>query len=421
MAQTLTLTIFLPDLDSIASAIAYSWYASKLRGATAVSLIRTPRSELRLRAENLHALELAKLNPETDILCIDDIPVPQSDLFPSHSFALVDHNRLQPRFTHANPDARVVAVVDHHEDEGLYRDTADPRLIVVPTGSCASLVTQLFEEHLSASAAASDSEAEIPPELATLLLCSILIDTSGLKPGGKAQAADLRAARFLISRAAKADSTAQQDSEAINSSAVWKAPSLGAVNEEALHETPGVQELNAILQERKASVSHLRSLELLKRDYKEYTMSPAQAPSKEILVGLSSVPVGFQSWLPHDEDFWSETEKFMQERGLTLLGILTSFREHPKPGKSGRGKHRREQMYVVRGDNDLAIALFDALEEAEDLNLKRRKFPEYGVHNGFGDSYRARVWKQKNVDATRKVTAPLVKSIVEGRSKGANL
>ncbi|KAI0767405.1 DHH phosphoesterase [Fomes fomentarius] len=410
------------DLDSIASAIAYSWYASKLRGTTAVSLIQTPRSELRLRAENLLALELAKLNPETDILCIDDIPVGQSDPFPSHNFALVDHNRLQPRFTRENSGARVVAVVDHHEDEGLYRDTADPRLIVVPTGSCASLVTQLFEEHLSASAAASDSETEeIPPELATLLLCSVLIDTNGLKLGGKAEAADLRAARFLISRAAKADSTAQQDSGTINSSAVSKAPSLGAVNEEALHETPGVQELNAILQERKASVSHLRSLDLLKRDYKEYTMSPAQAPSKEILVGLSSVPVGFQSWLPRDEDFWSETEKFMQERGLTVLGILTSFREHPEPGKSGRGKHRREQMYVVRGDNDLATALFDALEDTEDLNLKRRKFPEYGVHIGFGDSYRARVWKQKNVDATRKVTAPLVKSIIEGRSKGANL
>lgn len=63
-----------------------------------------------------------------------------------------------------------------------------------------------------------------------------------------------------------------------------------------------------------------------------------------------------------------------------------------------------EQMYVVRGDEDLAAALFDALEDAEELRLKSKRFWEFGVHNGFGDGYRARVWKQKNIDATRKVT-----------------
>ena len=401
-----------------------------MRGATAVSLTQTPRAELRLRAENLHAFELANLNPETDILCIDDIPQPPSPdaPFPSSSFALVDHNRLQSRFARANPDARVVAVIDHHEDEGLYRESADPRLIVVPTGSCASLVAGLFEDHLSASGA---SEEEVmPPELAAMLLCSVLVDTNGLKPGGKAESADLRAARFLIPRATGAlqHIMVHSTTPALSALAVSEPPSespqnavLGGVKEEAPHETPGVQELNTALQERKASVAHLGTLDLLKRDYKEYAMSPARTPGQEIRVGLSSVPVGFASWLPRHGDFWTETERFMEERGLTVLGILTSFRDAEKVGKSGRGKHRREQMYVVRGDKELATALFDALEEAEALKLKRRKFPEYGVHNGFGDEFRARVWKQKNVDATRKATAPLVKSIIEGRPRGASL
>ena len=151
-------------------------------------------------------------------------------------------------------------------------------------------------------------------------------------------------------------------------------------------------------------------------------MTPARSPSRQILVGLSSVPVGFAAWLPRHSDFWLETENFMVDRGLTVLGILTSFRDTEKHGKSGKGKHRREQMYVVRGDDDLATEVFDALEEAEELRLKRKKFPEFGVHNGFKESeFRARVWKQKNVDATRKVTAPLVKNIVEGRPKTSNL
>ncbi|KAI0372464.1 DHH phosphoesterase [Pilatotrama ljubarskyi] len=381
------------DLDSIASAIAYAWYASKVKGASAVPLTQTPRSELQLRAENLYAFELAHLHPESDILCIDDIP--ESHPFPSVNFALVDHNRLQSRFSRDNPDARVVAVIDHHEDEGLYKDTADPRIVVVPTGSCASLVTQLFQSHPD----------QLTPELATLLLSSILIDTSGLKPGGKAEEADRRAASLLIPLA----------------SALRHQTERTTLAEQAPEEIPALQDLHATLQEKKASVAHLNTLDLLRRDYKEYALTPPKSPSREILVGLSSVPIGFKSWLPHHPEFWSQTEHFMSERGLTVLGILTSFRDTEKVGKSGRGKHRREQMYVVRDDEDLAKTLFAALDECEELELKRKTFPDYGVHKGFGPTLRAQIWKQKNVDATRKTTAPIVKGIIEGRNKTANL
>ncbi|KAI0356938.1 DHH phosphoesterase [Trametes cingulata] len=381
------------DLDSIASSIAYAWYASKVNGTPAVSLTQTPRTDLHLRAENIYAFELAKLHPECDILCIDDIP--ESHPFPSVNFALVDHNRLHARFSRDNPDARVVAVIDHHEDEGLYKDTADPRIVVVPTGSCASLVTQLFESHPD----------KLVPELATLLLSSILIDTSGLKPGGKAEDVDRRAASLLIPFA----------------SALRHQTEPAALGEQSPEQIPALQDLHTTLQEKKVSVAHLNTLDLLRRDYKEYALTPAQSPSRQVLVGLSSVPIGFKSWLPRHPDFWSQTEHFMAERGLTVLGILTSFRDTEKLGKSGRGKHRREQMYVVRDDEDLAKTLFDALDECEELELKRKTFPDYGVHKGFGPAFRTRIWKQENVDATRKTTAPIVKGIIEGRSKSANL
>ena len=143
-------------------------------------------------------------------------------------------------------------------------------------------------------------------------------------------------------------------------------------------------------------------------------MSPAGATG-EIQVGLASVPIGFATWLQAHDDFYKETERYMKERGLAVLGILTSFSDQGSPGGSGRGKHRREQMYVVHRDKQLADTLFDALAESEELRLKRVKFPEYGVHNGFGDDFRARIWQQKNIEATRKVTAPLVKNIIEGR------
>ncbi|KAI0772802.1 DHH phosphoesterase [Trametes elegans] len=378
------------DIDSIASAVAYAWYAHNVNGTAAVSLVQTPRADLHLRAENLHALELAGLHPEANILCIDDVP--PSEPFPSNRFALVDHNRLLSRFSRADPDAQVVAVVNHHADEGLYKGTADPRIVVVPTGSCASIVALLYESH----------PEHMTAERAALLLCSILIDTSGLKAGGKAGEADRRAASFFVPYASALDNHTEV------SQLVSQAP----------QDIPVLQEFHTTLQGKKASVAHLNTLDLLKRDYKEYNLTPATSPSLEILVGLSTVPIGFRSWLPRHPDFWSHTEKLMAERGLTVFGILALFR---KSAKNGRGKHRREQMYIVRNDEELAEKLFDALDECGELKLKRKTFPDFGVHKGFGPEICSRIWKQQNVEATRKATAPIVKDIIEGRGQAASL
>jgi hypothetical protein len=46
----------------------------------------------------------------------------------------------------------------------------------------------------------------LPPELATLLLAAILIDISGLKPGGKTTPTDVRAVVFLGPRSTYASS-----------------------------------------------------------------------------------------------------------------------------------------------------------------------------------------------------------------------
>jgi exopolyphosphatase len=98
--------------------------------------------------------------------------------------ALVDHNVL--RTTYTSPSTNVVAVIDHHEDEGQYKDTANSR-IVEPAGSCSSLVVRSYQ---------SFSNLFIPPELSTLSLSAILIDTHGLKMGGKALDVDREAAAF---------------------------------------------------------------------------------------------------------------------------------------------------------------------------------------------------------------------------------
>lgn len=374
------------DLDSLASAVAYAWYRSAIQNDTAIPLVQTPRPDLSLRAENLYALELAGLSASTqDLLCIDDIP--SSAAFPSIKFALVDHNRLQYRFVDGNPEARVVAILDHHEDEGHHTD-ADPRVIVVPTGSAASLVARLLSE--------TCPEA-VPKEVATLLLCAILVDTNGLKPGGKAENIDREAAAFLTPKSLLS--------------------SPDRVSATDLHEDTRLQELSATLHSKKGDVSHLGTRDLLRRDYKEYTFTPSWLSSKTIAVGLSSVPIGLHPWISKDGSFWASTEQWMADRNLAALGILTSFRDEKKLNKHGKPKHRREQLWVVREDvDDLTDRLFKGLKHAEELDLKKRSLAEdyfTEAPSSFAHRYRAKVWEQGNNDATRKVTAPLVKRIIE--------
>ncbi|KAI0787014.1 DHH phosphoesterase [Abortiporus biennis] len=383
------------DLDSIASAIAFAWYIAHVDKVQSIPLSQTPRSDLHLRAENLYALSLAGIDTTAlPILCIDDIR--KSKPFPSHKFALVDHNRLQPRFSEDNPNARVIAIVDHHEDEGLYKDTANPRVIAVPTGSSTSLVARLFEQNCP---------DQIPPELATLLLTGILIDTGGLKVGGKAEEVDRAAAAFLFPRSLFTSE-------------------ISALATTPLHDHPDIQTLFGTLHNKKTSVSHLNTRDLLRRDYKEYTMVPHWASDHQVLVGLASVPVGFKSWIPKDSSFWMSTEQWMADRNLAVLGILTSFHDENKLNKKGKPKHAREQMFVVRkGEVEgLAEKLFSGLETSEELKLKSRSLKKhYDVKkgSGFGDHVEFRVWKQKNVDATRKVTAPIIKAVLEGSNAPA--
>ena len=216
-------------------------------------------------------------------------------------------------------------------------------------------------------------------------------------PGGKAEKVDLEAAAYLMPRS-------------LLPSGNDLCPSL--------HDHPGLKELSATLREKKSDVSHLGTRDLLRRDYKEYTFTPSRAPEKTILVGLSTIPIGLHPWASKDELFWQETEEYMTERNLSVLGMLTSFLDDKKTNKHGKPKHRREQLFVVReGDvEELSDRLFKGLKHSEELDLKKRSLADdYHTESppAFSGKYRIKVWEQGNTDATRKVTAPLVKRIIQ--------
>lgn len=376
----------------MASSIALAWCMSTAGNADVVSLIQTPRGELRARPENLYVLSLVGINAEDpQFLCLDDIPEAKRSPFPSHKFALVDHNRLLPQFVSENPPSQVVAVIDHHEDEGFYKD-ADPRIIVVPTGSATSLVSLYIKEK---------STSPPPPELATLLLCGILIDTDGLKPGGKAEDQDHQAATFLVP--------------------ISLLPP--GIDDQKLPDDPVIRELTRTLEETKRDVSHLTTRELFQRDYKEYTMVPHWAKDTTVLVGLASVPVALKPWFEKDKEFFPEMDKFMSDRGLAAFGVLTSFHDPKKLNKEGKPKHKREQLWGARkgdgGLKDLPKILYKGLKKSKELDLKAKSFKrDYGVKkkDGFDKTIKGKVFRQMIAKASRKVIAPVVKDVIEGTS-----
>ncbi|KAJ7481636.1 exopolyphosphatase [Mycena latifolia] len=385
------------DLDSVASSIAYAWIQSEIQKRPSIPLIQIAQDDLSLRAENLHALTLAGINdPAQQLLSMTEIQDVKP--FPSSTFALVDHNRLGGSFSFENPNATVIAIIDHHEDEHLYPDS-DPRK-VAPAGSCSSHVANLYPK-----------DAEIPKELATLLLSAILIDTGGLRAGGKAVQADHDAASYLIPLSTLADS--------ISSSTLSVVSKRSPSNPEIFSDIPEVKRLSDDLAYKKSDVSHLGAWDLLRRDYKEYTYTLNWHPSTpSIKAGLATVPVKLKSWGSGGK-LESEAKRWMEHQGLSVLGILTSFRDASKLGKSGKGKHRREMAWLVRdGDSlnlqldEVATRLWKGLEGNDEIQVTKHKM-SLGNSVDIPPTVRVMVYKQGNANATRKTTAPLLKNIME--------
>lgn len=405
------------DLDSIASSIAFAWIQSEVHKKPTIPLIQMHRDDLTLRPENIHALSLAGLeSPVSQLLTLTDLS--SFTPFPSTSFALVDHNRLGPSYA-SNPSAEVVAVIDHHDDENLH-PTASPRTIS-PCGSCASHLALLCP-------------SEVPSELATLLLTAILIDTAGLKPGGKALKTDVDAAAFLVPLSLYAQSLSPKvASNLFNTQTVAE---QWAKTGQGLYQAPAIRDLTKSLLTKKEDVTLLNSRDLLRRDYKEYTYVLPGAGNRSIKAGLSSVPVSLEV-MAKEGKLEGAMVAWMKERGITVFGVLTSFRG----GSDGKGNHKREMAWLVYGaaekadgetsptsDHDaagpeagtegvdfekLAQKLWKGLQDSADIKVKKHKKISLEKGEKLPSGANGMVYKQGNVKATRKVTAPLLQSILE--------
>lgn len=358
------------DLDTIASSLAYSYLATNLQKTPTVALIQTRRTDLYLRPENLYAFSLANLDASNnDMLCIDDITSAHPLNTSFSKYVLVDHNTLEEAFEGGT--GKVVGIIDHHADDGNYRDPPLPFREIETAGSCTSLVARHFQDEWTV-------EAGVSKDVATLLLTGVTIDTGGLKDDDVVKPVDENSARFLYVNSTLGEGGSFQGEKSL-------------------------KDLDKTLHDKKVDVSGLSTRDLLRRDYKD-------AENGGIQVGLSTVPMGLEAWSERDGEskFFDEVEAYLAERKLGVLGILTTFKTEKKH------KKKRELLFVTDKDTvpaDVEKRLFDGLENDPKLELKETDKlgkPKHPKHT--------KVWDQGNTDANRKVIAPLVKSLIEGQS-----
>lgn len=367
---------------------------------------------MHLRPENFLALAQANI-PDDVLLHLEDLPVPAAQLLSTGvDFVLVDHNRLLPAFgTDDAAYARVKAIVDHHEDEGVSL-AASPRIIQVPNGSSTSLVSRLFHPQWSAalSGPAGLAGSPVPPEVATLLLSALVIDTHGLKAGGKATQIDIEAAEFLYPISSLPPPGTDL---AVASAAGFTAGTV----------PPALLSFSDKLTAAKYDVSDMGEHDLLLRDYKQYPWDTSSLAYPRLVVGLCTVPVKLETVLDHEggwANFLSISDGYMSERGLDVVGIATTW-------KNSEGKSRRELLLAVRAGGGLpdlaaANAVMSALATGLGADTETFRLEEWKYKNDknapqpevFDSPARvARVWRQGNAHSTRKQLAPAMHHIVE--------
>jgi len=276
---------------------------------------------------------------------------------------------------------KVTGVVDHHDDDHKVPKDATPR-VIEKSGSCCSLVVSYcrddWDEIASASSSTGATNAQDQgivddaaytsawdAQLAKLALVPILIDTFNLKDEHKVTDHDKKAIKYLEAR--------------INAS-----PKIGKDFERdtLFHE----------INEAKSDLDGLSLDDILRKDYKQWSEG-------DLTLGISSVVKPVDYLMAKPSDFVPTLSAFAQKRGLDLLAITTAY-----TAKSG--DFARQLMLMATADGKASeiahnfVSSSSAELQLDDAELEASQESEVPY---------LRFWDQKNVAASRKRIAPLLR------------
>ncbi|KAH9822084.1 putative exopolyphosphatase [Teratosphaeria destructans] len=375
------------DLDSITCALVYSYiHSSSLENRRAntfmIPVANIPAKDLPLRPELTALLKHVDVKPE-ELVTLDDLgemPMPLERT----EWVLVDWNRMGGGLGEWYSEA-VGGCIDHHDDERAVSPTASPR-IIEKSGSCNSLVVNHLRPMwddlaaFSTSIGASNGSRDFgflddtayastwDAQVAKLSLASILIDTYNMQDASKVTDADKKAVRYLEAR--------------INVS-----PKMG--------KTYDREKFFAEISEAKADLSGMDLDGVLRKDYKEWSENGMK-------IGISSAvkPLEYLK-TKASGNFTADLGHFAKERDLHLYMLMTAY-----TSESSR-QFERECLLLILHDGKAEEAAKRFTEECrEELELEEKKLDCGDAGQEVKGLW---IWDQRNVKASRKRVAPLVR------------
>lgn len=426
------------DLDSIISAILYSYFfsrAGKRAHAPVVNLPDVPSgTELRrLRPEFACAFELATSSRaqaahssgEDDengiVQLLNEHIVTVADLreqLLSHrqdntksdlDAVLVDWNK--PPLTEGQ-DGRgsvdglsdlasfsVIGCIDHHADEGFLPTVEtlpddNPRVIELGPGSCTSLIIREIRRRglwPSQKDSSSAEEGDINVELAKLALAAILIDTGNLTAEGKVTDIDRDAVSFLSLKISEARSSGFSAAETWNQKQFFAEIQYAKVH----------------------SLDWLTVDETLGRDYKEWTESTASG--EKVTIGIASVvrPLSWVISKANEEEgslnareelkpMIDKLKQFAQQKNLDVVSVMTAF--------TADEEERFERELLVWALHDGCTKHLDAFAETAKEELQLEQWDQFPIEASRENGH-LYIWRQRNVRSSRKQVAPLLRKV----------
>ncbi|KAJ2479241.1 Exopolyphosphatase [Coemansia sp. RSA 2131] len=370
------------DLDSMVSSLALAYALSPTLNTPPIPIINTNRSDMALRPESTLLLRTTLANDSFNALTfIDDFDLTRVVSY-GHKHGLdvwlVDHNAPASRQVELEPFVR--GIVDHHVDEGRCKQ-AERQIELV--GSCATLVAERLRSTLG----------RVEPELAKMLVAPILIDTSELSSSARrATDKDIEMVSWLVPQVEWAWPSADQVDQADNSSD----------EVESLDHVSSTHELYKILDKLKGKVSHLSARDLLRKDYKQWSVG-----SPVWTVGISSISYRLQKWIKRDsrKQIKKALEKWVEDQHLDIALVMTH----------GKAKQKGVKVY----GRDLVVAFARSVDKEQQRRVLdgMRRSELLGLEPFFDEQDDGPVFfNQTRTESSRKQVFPAVKAVIESLS-----
>lgn len=313
---------------------------------------------------------------------------------------LVDHNALQGALGSVYSN-EVIGGIDHHDEEHeIPEDTgAEPR-IIVKSGSCTSLVanycrngwdsisTRSFMSDRSVmqrdeNVSANDDATSLlwDAQMAQLALASVLIDTANMKDESKVTKHDIEAVQYL-------------EAKIIASIQGAKSYDRDRYYQE--------------MSDAKQDIDNLRLHDILRKDYKQWTEGSQTVGISSVVKNLDFLvdkAINERAIKGKDDDaFLEAVASFTKDKNLDLFAIMTN-------STSASGDFRRE-LFLLASD---AASVQTAIRFGTDTQVELGLADWHGaIHlDSTEDIKWCKVWRQQNVQHSRKRVAPLLRAAVK--------